>query len=71
MEPLSLAEKEHVHNLVKQDRKLISTEPINISSLNKPKQNKTEDYKADFQTISKVRNFVSKYYKDSDSNQGV
>ena len=71
MEPLSLAEREHVHNLVKQDRKLMSTEPINIPSPNKSKQNRTEDYKSDFQTISKVRNFVSKYYKDSDSNQGI
>ena len=65
MEPLPLAEKESIHNLVKQDRKLKSNEEFTVAP-NKSKQNQ-----ADFQTISKVRNFVSKYYKDSDSNQGL
>ena len=65
MEPLPLAEKESIHNLVKQDRTLKSNEEFSVS-LNKSKQNQ-----ADFQTLSKVRNFVSKYYKDCDSNQGL
>ena len=65
MEPLPLAEKESVHNLVKQDRELKSNEEFTVA-LNKSKQNQS-----DFQTLSKVRNFVSKYYKDSDSNQGL
>ena len=65
MEPLPLAEKESIHNIVKQDRELKSNEEFTVA-LNKSKQNQ-----ADFQTISKVRNFVSKYYKDSDSNQGL
>ena len=65
MEPLPLAEKESIHNIVKQDRELKSNEEFTVA-LNKSKQNQ-----ADFQTISKVRNFVSKYYKDCDSNQGL
>ena len=65
MEPLPLAEKESIHNLVKQDKNLKSNEEFAVA-LNKSKQSQ-----ADFQTISKVRNFVSKYYKDSDSNQGL
>ena len=65
MDPLPLAEKESIHNLVKQDRKLKSDEEFTVT-LNKSKQNQS-----DFQTISKVRNFVSKYYKDCDSNQGL
>lgn len=65
MDPLPLAEKENIHNLVKQDRKLKSDEEFTVT-LTKSKQNQS-----DFQTISKVRNFVSKYYKDCDSNQGL
>lgn len=65
MDPLPLAEKESIHNLVKQDRKLKSDEEFTVT-LTKSKQNQS-----DFQTISKVRNFVSKYYKDCDSNQGL
>ena len=56
MDPLPLAEKESIHNLVKQDRKLKSDEEFTVT-LTKSKQNQS-----DFQTISKVRNFVSKYY---------
>ena len=67
---MALADKDYVHSLVRQDRKLISREPVNISGRDKSKQNRAEDYKADFKTISKVRNFVSKYYKEPDSNQG-
>ena len=66
MEPLALAEKESIHNQVKQDRKVKINQEFPIA-LNKSKQNQ-----ADFQTLSKVRNFVSKYYKDCDSpNQGL
>jgi len=65
MDPLPLAEKENIHNLVKQDRKLKSDEEFTVT-LTKSKQNQS-----DFQTISKVRHFVSKYYKDCDSNQGL
>ena len=66
MEPLGLAEKESIHNLVKQDKILKSNEEFAVDALNKSKQNQS-----DFQTLSKVRNFVSKYYKDSDYNQGL
>ena len=66
MEPLALAEKESIHNLVKQDKILKSNEEFAVDALNKSKQNQS-----DFQTLSKVRNFVSKYYKYSDSNQGL
>ena len=70
MDPLPLADIENVHNLVNQDRKLTFNEPFNIKN-EKSKQKKVEDNKADFQTLSKVRNFVNKYYKDCDSNQGL
>ena len=70
LDPLALADKDYVYSLVRQDGKLISREPVNISGRDKSKQNRAEDYKADFKTISKVRNFVSKYYKEPDSNQG-
>ena len=70
MDPLPLADIENVHNLVNQDRKLTFNEPFNIQN-EKSKQKKVEDNKADFQTLSKVRNFVNKYYKDCDSNQGL
>lgn len=68
MDPLPLADIDNVHNLVTQERKRTSNENM----LNeKSKQKKVEDNKADFQTLSKVRNFVSKYYKYCDSNQGL
>ena len=68
MDPLPLADIDNVHILVTQERKRTSNENM----LNeKSKQKKVEDNKADFQTLSKVRNFVSKYYKYCDSNQGL
>ena len=65
MEPLPLAEKESIHNQVKQDKKLKPNEEFAVAL------NKSKPSQADFQTICKVRNFVSKYYKDGDSNQGL
>ena len=66
MDPLPLAEKESVHNLVRQDRK-----STYLSSSENSKHRKIQDDKTDFQTLSKVRNFVSKYYKDCDTNIGL
>ena len=66
MDPLPLADKESVHNLVRQDRNNTSQNYHDNS-----KHRKIHDNKTDFQTLSKVRNFVSKYYKDCDTNLGL
>ena len=60
MRPLALAEKEKVHNIVRQDTHLSSS-----SSCSETQKHKKPILTSDFETARKTCNFVSKYYKNT------
>ena len=70
MNPLPLAEKEKIHNVVRQDLKENSRSQENelSSYLEMQKQKKPMD--SDFLTTRKACSFVNKYYKNSTQIRG-